>query len=76
MPYHWFRLSPDNPGPKERARAVRKAAKDLGSDVLFVGRTDDNDWYALVDIGNPDDEDRVYKAIGGRSKLFKLEGID
>jgi hypothetical protein len=76
MPHHWFLIDPDNPGPRQRAKAVRKAAREYGSDVLFVGRTKKNTWFALVFIEDPKDEDAVYKAIGGRGKLFELEGFE
>jgi hypothetical protein len=75
MPHHWFLIDPDNPGPRQRAKAVRKAARAYGSKVLFVGRTRKNTWFALVFIEDPADEDDVYKAIGGRGKIFELEGF-
>ena len=43
--------------------------------MIFVGRTKNNTWCALVDIGDPDREGEVYKAVGGRDKLFELEGF-
>jgi hypothetical protein len=73
MPKHWWLIDPDNPGPKQRAKAVRKAAREFGADVIFVGRTKKNTWFALVNVENPEDEDRIYKAVGGRGKLFELE---
>jgi hypothetical protein len=44
--------------------------------VLFVGRTKKNAWFALVYIEDPEREDEVYKAVGGRGKLFDLEGFE
>jgi hypothetical protein len=77
MPYHWFLIDPHNPGPKQRAKAVRKAVRAYaGTDVVFVGRTPKNTWFALVYVEDPADEDLVYKAIGGRGKLFDLEGFE
>jgi hypothetical protein len=76
MPHHWWLIDPDNPGPKQRAKVVRKAARELGSEVLFVGRTRKNAWFALVYIEDSKREDEVYKAIGGRGKLFDLEGFE
>jgi hypothetical protein len=73
MPHHWWLIDPDNPGPKQRARAVRKAAREYGGDVVFVGRTKKNTWFALVDVEDPAKEDEIYKAVGGRGKLFELE---
>ncbi len=76
MPHHWWLIDPDNPGPKQRAKAVRKAAREYGTEVLFVGRTKKNAWFALVYIEDPEREDEVYKAVGGRGKLFDLEGFE
>jgi hypothetical protein len=76
MPHHWWLIDPDNPGPRQRAKAVRKAARECGAEVLFVGRTVKNTWFALVNVENPEDEDAVYKAVGGRGKLFELEAIE
>jgi hypothetical protein len=76
MPHHWWLIDPDNPGPKQRAKAVRKAAREFGSEVLFVGRTRKNAWFALVYIEDSEREESVYKAIGGRGKLFDLEGFE
>jgi hypothetical protein len=75
MPHHWWLIDPDNPGPRQRAKAVRKAAREYGSEVLFVGRARKNTWFALVYVEDPDREDEVYKAVGGRGKLFELEGF-
>jgi hypothetical protein len=68
-------IDPDNPGPRQRAKAVRKAAREYGSEVLFVGRARKNTWFALVYVEDPDREDEVYEAVGGRGKLFELEGF-
>ena len=76
MPHHWWLIDPDNPGPRQRAKAVRKAAGECGSEVLFVGRTRKNTWFALVNVEDPENEDAVYKAIGGRGKIFELEGFE
>jgi hypothetical protein len=73
MPKHWWLIDPDNPGPKQRARAVRKAAREYGGEVIFVGRTKKNTWFALVNVEDPSKEDEIYKAVGGRGKLFELE---
>ena len=43
---------------------------------MFVGRTRKNTWFALVNVEDPDREDEVYKAVGGRGKLFDLEGFE
>ena len=75
MPHHWWLIDPDNPGPRQRAKAVRKAAREYGAEVVFVGRTKKNTWFALVDVEDPAKEDEVYKAVGGRGKLFDLEEI-
>jgi hypothetical protein len=76
MPHYWWLIDPDNPGPKQRAKAVRKAADEYGSEVLFVGRTKRNTWFALVYLEDASREDEVYKAVGGRGKLFDLEGFE
>ena len=76
MPHHWWLIDPDNPGPRQRAKAVRKAAREYGGEVIFVGRTRKNTWFALVNVEDPDREDEVYKAVGGRGKLFELEAPD
>jgi hypothetical protein len=75
MPHYWFLIDPDNPGPRQRARQVRKAARAYGGKVLFIGRTQKNTWFTLVFIEDPTDEDAVYKAVGGRGKIFELEGF-
>jgi hypothetical protein len=75
MPHHWWLIDPDNPGPRQRAKAVRAAVRDLRAEVLFVGRTGKNAWFALLFVDDDEDEDAVYEAIGGRGKLFKLEGF-
>jgi hypothetical protein len=73
MPHHWWLIDPDNPGPRQRAKAVRKAAREFGAEVVFVGHTSKNTWFALVNVENTEDEERIYKAVGGRGKLFELE---
>lgn len=75
MPHHWWLIDPDNPGPRQRARAARQAAQESGGEVLFVGRTKNGTWYALVYVDS-ENEDALYEAIGGRGKLWKLEGFD
>jgi hypothetical protein len=75
VPHHWWLIDPDNPGPRQRAKAVKEAARGCGAEVLFVGRTKNGTWYALVDASD-EDEDAVYEAIGGRGKLWKLEGFE
>jgi hypothetical protein len=73
MPKHWWLIDPDNPGRRQRARRVREAARELGSEVIYVGHTEKtNTWFALVDIEDPEKENDVYEAIGGRGKLFEL----
>ncbi len=76
MPHHYWVIDPDNPGPKQRAKAVRKEARENGGEVLFVGRTKKNTWFALVNVEDPENEEAVYAAIGGRGKLFELEAVD
>ena len=73
MPHHWWLIDPDNPGPRQRAKAVRKAARELGAEVVFVGHTSKNTWFALVNVETSEDEERIYEAVGGRGKLFELE---
>jgi hypothetical protein len=75
VPHHWWLIDPDNPGPRQRAKAARKAAREYGGEVIFVGRTKKNAWFALVNVEDPDREDEVYKAVGGRGKLFELEAF-
>jgi hypothetical protein len=75
VPYHWWLIDPDNPGPKQRAKAVKQAAREYGADVLFAGLTKNGTWFALV-YASDEDEDAVYKAIGGRGKLWKLAAPD
>jgi hypothetical protein len=50
MPYHWWLIEGDNPGPKQRSAAVRKAVDDLPNvECRFVGwEPDARRWYALV----------------------------
>ena len=65
MPHHWWLIEGDNPGPRQRAAAVRKAVDDLPNvECHFVGReANSNRWYALVwvDPGAPPDELRTAK---------------
>ena len=58
MPHHWWLIDPDNPGPRQRAKAVRKAAREFGAEVVFVGHTSKNTWFALVNVENTEDEER------------------
>ena len=62
MPHHWWLIDPDNPGPKQRAKAVRKAAREYGCEVVFVGRTRKNTWFALVNVEDPDREKKKGRA--------------
>ena len=65
MPHHWWLIEGDNPGPRQRASAVKKAVDDLPNvECRFVGReAGSNRWYALVwvDPGAPVDELRSAK---------------
>ena len=58
MPHHWWLIDPDNPGPRQRAKAVRKAAREFGAEVVFVGHTSKNTWFALVNVEKSEDEER------------------
>lgn len=75
MPHHWWLIDPDNPGPRQRAKAAKQAARESGGKVIFVGRTGKGTWFALVDVED-ENEDALYEAIGGRGKLWRLEGFD
>ncbi len=75
MPHHWWLIDPDNPGPRQRAKAARKAAREFGGEVVFVGRTRKNTWFALVNVEDDAKEEAIYKAVGGRGKLFELEAF-
>jgi hypothetical protein len=74
VPHHWWLIDPENPGPRQRAKAVREAARDYGQ-ILFVGHTKKGTWFALVDVED-EQEDALYEAIGGRGKLWKLSAPD
>src|SRR5919106_5784078 len=63
--HHWWLIDPDNPGPKQRAKAMKQAAREYGAEVFFVGRTEMGTWFALFYAAD-EDEDAVYKAIGGQ----------
>lgn len=78
MPYHWLLIDPDNPNAENRARKVKKNAREKGAKVVFVGYEagDPGTWYALVDIpeGRADD---VFSAIGGKeTKHVFAEGFE
>jgi hypothetical protein len=74
VPYHWWLIEGDNPGPKQRAEAVRKAVDDLPNvDCLFVGReAGGNDWYALV---REDDKADVKELSDARSRIKVRESL-
>jgi hypothetical protein len=74
VPYHWWLIEGDNPGPKQRAEAVRKAVDDLPNvDCLFVGReAGGNDWYALV---REDDKAEVKELSDARSRIKVRESL-
>lgn len=74
MPYHWWLIDPENPGPKKRAKAVREAAQSYG-EVLFVGHTKNGTWFTLVYVDD-EREDELYEAVKGRGKLWKLAAPD
>lgn len=81
MPYHWWLIEGDNPGPKQRAEAVRKAVDDLPNvDCLFVGReAGGNDWYALVrenDKAEKKELDDAKGRIKVRRSVMVLEAFD
>lgn len=81
MPYHWWLIEGDNPGPRQRAEAVRKAVDDLPNvDCLFVGReAGGNDWYALVredDKAEKKELDDAKGRIKVRKSVLVLEGFD
>ena len=81
MPYHWWLIEGDNPGPRQRAEAVRKAVDDLPNvDCLFVGReAGGNDWYALVrqdDKAERKELDDAKSRIKVRRSVMVLEAFD
>ena len=81
MPYHWWLIEGDNPGPRQRAEAVRKAVDDLPNvDCLFVGReAGGNDWYALVrqdDKAEKKELDDAKSRIKVRRSVMVLEAFD
>jgi hypothetical protein len=81
VPHHWWLIEGDNPGPRQRAAAVRKAVDDLPNvECRFVGReARSNRWYALVwvDPKAPADELRnAKKGIKVRRSLKVLETFD
>ena len=63
MPHHWFLIDPDNPGPRQRAGAVRKIVRKHGGSLIFVGREPGapKKWYALVHL--KEDDDRTLRAL-------------
>ena len=70
MPHHWWLIEGDNPGPKQRAAAVKKAVDDLPHvECQFVGReAGSNDWYALVRV----DPGAPAKELGTAKKGIKV----
>jgi hypothetical protein len=81
VPYHWWLIEGDNPGPRQRAEAVRKAVDDLPNvDCLFVGReAGGNDWYALVrqdDKAEKKELDDAKSRIKVRRSVMVLEAFD
>jgi len=81
VPYHWWLIEGDNPGPRQRAEAVRKAVDDLPNvDCLFVGReAGGNDWYALVrqdDKAERKELDDAKSRIKVRRSVMVLEAFD
>ena len=76
MPHHWWLIDPDNPGPKERAKAVRQAADEYGSEVSSSAGPEEHLVRARLRRRSRREEEAVYKAVGGRGKLFDLEGFE
>lgn len=66
MPYHWWLIEPDNPGPKQRAAEVKKAVDDLPNvEAIFVGREEPattRRWYALVYVDDKADPGELRSA--------------
>jgi hypothetical protein len=81
MPYHWWLIEGDNPGPKQRSAAVRKAVDDLPNvECRFVGwEPDARRWYALVWVDPKASDDELRSAKEGikvRRSLKVLESFD
>jgi hypothetical protein len=66
MPRHWRPVAPDNPGPKQRAENIRKIVEDDHNGKLdFCGREEGGRlWWALVDVSNVRDPQRMWDRVG------------
>jgi hypothetical protein len=54
MPYHWWLIEGDNPGPKQRSAAVRKAVDDLPNvECRFVGWEPRRQAVVCPGLGRP-----------------------
>jgi hypothetical protein len=78
MPRHWKPIAPDNPGPKDRVKAVRKIVEvEHKGKLLFCGREDGAQlWWALVDVKNVQDPHKMWDQIGALAPGKVLLGED
>ena len=63
-------------GQAAEVLADSRAGRPYRGEVIFVGVTKKRSWFALVYVDPDEDEEAVYKAVGGRGKLFTLDGFE
>jgi hypothetical protein len=65
MPKHWRPIAPDNPSPKGRVDTVRGIVEDVHKGKLeFCGHEKGADrWWALVDVKNVSDPEKMWKDV-------------
>lgn len=78
MPKHWRPIAPDNPGPKDRVKTVRKIVEDDYKGKLeFCGYEEEGElWWALVDVTNVGDPDQMWKDVRSLARGKVLVGED
>lgn len=77
MPHHWFLIDPDNPGPRQRAGHVRKAARECGGKLIFVGHAKGKarEWYALIELPQDDKLEELRKKVGVQRTVLTLDEV-
>jgi hypothetical protein len=66
MPRHWRPIAPDNPDPKKRVEEVRGIVEsdEHKGKLLFCGRErDENKWWALVNVKDVRDPEKMWREV-------------
>jgi hypothetical protein len=77
MPRHWRPIAPDNPGPKARIKEVREKVDKHKGKLEFCGREKDaNRWWALVDVKDVADPEKMWQDVRTQGPGIVLLGED